>query len=230
MSGNQTERPLLSVVMIVKDEARGICKTLQSVLPAIDRFDILDTGSSDGTQKMIRDVMKGLPGGLVEEPFVDFSTSRNRALELAGQETVFTLMLSGDEILHDPLALRAFCESYRDHGNGAYDMRIQFGDSSYASARLARTDANWRYVGVTHEVLIKPGESPPSIEVPEAYIFHDRSARDPEGQRQRWEKDKELLERQFAEQPSDTRTAFYLAQTLECLGCPSSEFLGQMAA
>jgi len=54
--------------------------------------------------------------------------------------------------------------------------------------------------------------------VPSAFIFHDRSARDPEAQRRRWEKDKELLERQFAEQPEDTRTAFYLAQTLECLG------------
>ena len=46
----------------------------------------------------------------VSEPFVDFATSRNRVLELAGGEAVFVLMLSGDEVTP---SLRRCCRCRR---------------------------------------------------------------------------------------------------------------------
>lgn len=213
------ERPLLSLVMIVKNEASNIRETLESCLPAIDRYVILDTGSTDGTQDIIRDVFADLPGELHEEPFIDFGTSRNRVLDLAGTGSTFTLMLSGDETLQNPAALRAFCVEHADGGDGAYDVKIKYGETtSYASPRLARADAGWRYVGVTHEVLLKPGSPPPSIAVPDAQILHDLAGRNPDAQRRRWSLDKELLAAEVAKDPSDTRSTFYLAQSHECLG------------
>src|SRR3990167_5630563 len=107
-------RPLLCLTAIVKDEAHCIARTLESVRGVIDCFAILDTGSTDGTQAIVRNAPRGLPGALCEEPFVDFATSRNRALELAGTDPVFTLMVSADEVVVSPEALRVFLESRRE--------------------------------------------------------------------------------------------------------------------
>ena len=215
------DRPLLSLVMIVKNESRSIRAIADSVRGHIDRWTILDTGSTDGTQELIREAFKGIDGELLEEPFVDFATTRNRSLELAGEKSVFALMLSGDETLVNGAALRAFCEKHR-HGkgpaHGAYYVKVHFGSSIYDHARLTRTDAGWKYVGVTHEVIVKEKSPPPTIRVPDAYIVHDVSHRDPKAARNRWQLDLRLLSDEHRKNPRDTRTVFYLAQTHECLG------------
>src|SRR6185436_6221997 len=74
------DRPLLGLVMIVKDEATRINAVLASYRPYIDAWTILDTGSTDGTQDLVKRALEGIPGRLFEEPFVDFAASRNRAL------------------------------------------------------------------------------------------------------------------------------------------------------
>lgn len=210
--------PLLALVMIVKNEAKSIGATVASVRPWVDRYTILDTGSTDGTQGLIREAAAGLEGEVVEGPFVDFATTRNRALDEAGNKAVFTLMLSGDETLAGGAALRSFCEQHRDDPRGAYHVQIHFGSTRYDSARLARADGGWRYEGVTHEVLRKEGEGSPRERVPGAHIVHDLSERDPAAQRRRWQLDFRLLSAEHKRRPGDLRTLFYLGQTLECLG------------
>ena len=211
--------PLLELVMIIKDEARGIVQTLESVKPYLDRWTILDTGSTDGTQDLVRKALDGIPGQLHEEPFVDFGTTRSRVLELAGTASVFTLMLSGDEILVHGAVLRSFCEAQAAAPHGAYYVEVHFGDDHYDSARLATTAAGWRYAGATHEVLVKPGAGgAPSLRVPGTNIFHDISRRDRASAIRGWKRDLLLLSAAHQQNPRDTRSTFYLAQTLECLG------------
>lgn len=211
--------PLLSLVMIVKNESESIRETLLSCRPHIDRWTILDTGSTDGTPDIIRQTMAGMDGELHEEPFVDFATTRNRVLDLAEGKSVFTLMLSGDEYLREGQDLRAFCEARREESGGAYYVRIKFGSSLvYDSARIVRCGEPWRYKGVTHEVLVGPDPTVgPGARAELAHIHHDRGG-SPEGQRRRWELDKELLGQRLVEAPGDARAMFYLAQSLECLG------------
>jgi len=211
-------RPLISLVMIVKNEARGIRETLESAKPYVDRYCLVDTGSTDGTPEIMREAMAGVPGNLHLEPFVDFGTTRSRALDLAGVEPVFTLMLSGDETLHNGDALRTFCDQHRDGEEGAYFLPIHFGPQIYDSARLARADNRWRYVGSTHEVLRGPNGSAVQVRVPGPFIKHDLTHRDAKGQRGAWERDLDLLGNALRTDPSDTRATFYLAQTFECLG------------
>lgn len=212
--------PLLALVMIVKNEARSIEATIASVKPFVDRYTIVDTGSTDGTQDLVRRAFEGTPGELLEAPFVDFSTTRNVALEAAEGKSVFTLMLSGDETLAGGEVLRAFCERERQGTLGAYHVTVHYGgESHYASSRLARTKNRWRYTGVTHEVLHHPDEHPSLRRVPpEAFVVHDLSHRDPTKQRLRWLEDKRLLTADHARDPGNLRTVFYLAQTHECLG------------
>lgn len=112
-------RPLLGLVMIVKDEAHTLPATLLAIKPWIDVYYILDTGSTDGTQDAIRKTL-GPNGEVWEEPFIDYGRSRNRALEIAqntknlGGPPIFSLMLSADETVHNGEGLRRFCEEHRD--------------------------------------------------------------------------------------------------------------------
>ncbi len=85
--------------MIVKNEAAVIERCLRSVRPFIDAWAIADTGSSDGTQEIVRRVLQGIPGELIERPWVDFSTNRNQALELARRHGDYALIIDADEVL-----------------------------------------------------------------------------------------------------------------------------------
>lgn len=207
---------LLTLSMIVKDEEATIARTLRSVKPFIDRWVILDTGSTDKTREVIRHEMAGVPGELHDKPFVDFSTTRNEALDLAGTATEFIIWLDADDELENGKALRAFLAKERSAqgpDRDAYYMRIRMG-FTFDSARIVRARAGWRFRGVVHEVLTLPNHPPPAHRVPDASILHHPDANAVERSRKRWERDVGLLENALAENPNDTRSAFYLANTL----------------
>ena len=62
----------LCLNMIVKNESHVIKRCLDSVKPIIDYWVIFDTGSTDGTQRIIQEVLKDIPGQLHERPWVNF--------------------------------------------------------------------------------------------------------------------------------------------------------------
>ena len=66
-----SKRPSVTLCMIVKNEEHIICECLESIAPHIDRYDISDTGSTDGTIKVIKDFFedKGIPGEVHEIPW-----------------------------------------------------------------------------------------------------------------------------------------------------------------
>ena len=74
--------------MIVKNESKAIRKLLESVKNIIDYWVIFDTGSTDGTQDIIREFLQDIPGELHERPWVDFAHNRNEALVVAQEKAV----------------------------------------------------------------------------------------------------------------------------------------------
>ena len=206
------DRPLLGLVMIVKNEAKRIETVLASYRPYIDAWTILDTGSTDGTQDLIKRSFDGIPGALHEEPFVDFATSRNRALELHGTSTIFSIMPNGD-VLEGGAALVSFLEAHRRDLAGSYRVRISPGH--YYHPLVMRTGFGWRYKWRTHECAVGPNMGP---HIEGVTVFRDRGERTSEEWRQRWERDVVLLNQDREADPSDPRPHFYLGQTHECLG------------
>src|SRR6185437_6058415 len=87
--------------MIVRNEAHIITETLDAVAPYIDTWVIVDTGSADGTQDLIRTHMAhlGIPGELHERPWRDFGYNRTEALALARGHGDYIFVMDADDTI-----------------------------------------------------------------------------------------------------------------------------------
>lgn len=194
--------------MIVKDEVHCLERCLTSVLPLIDRWLIVDTGSTDGTQDLVRRVLADKPGELVERPWVDFATNRNEALRLVRDSELavagdYALFIDADDQLrHVPSSLSLTADGY--------SLVIEYGAIRYHRVALADLARPWRWEGVLHEYLALEDAqldvlSEPVIVVEKA----GNRSRDPD----LYVQDAALLERALEANPDDTRSLFYLAQS-----------------
>lgn len=144
----------LCLNMIVKNEAPVIRRCLESVLPIIDCWVIVDTGSTDGTQEVIRSFFRehGLPGELYEKPWKDFAYNRSEALALARSHAAYTLIIDADDTL-EVAASYELPELTAD----SYVLDIQDTNIRYQRMQVVRNALPWRYRGVLHEFLTCDG-------------------------------------------------------------------------
>ena len=207
---------------MVKNEARSIEQTLLSTKGHVDQILILDTGSTDDTVSIIQKVLDEhqLTGRIVFEPFIDYSTTRNRALALGDEcNCVFALMLSGDETLECGPEFRQFLETKRNSTSSfdeAFYINVSLG-CIYPSTRITRCKSGWIYHGATHEYMAKPYHPLPVHSAP-GLIVHDYSHQTPEQNRLKWRRDEKILLHEHKKDPNNARAVFYLAQTYRCLG------------
>ncbi|WP_315530215.1 glycosyltransferase [Delftia acidovorans] len=192
--------------MIVKNEAPVIARCLASVRPWVDYWVIVDTGSSDGTQDLVRQCMEGVPGSLHERPWVDFAHNRNEALELARPHGDYLLFIDADEQLRVP---EGFAWPALE-ADGCM-LSCHMAGTEYQRNALISTRVDWRWEGVLHEYLTAPAHQPwQMLAGPFIDVSHDGArARDP----QTYLRDIAVLEKAVREQPGNTRNVFYLAQS-----------------
>ena len=215
----------IELVMIVKNAGEVLRKTLRSVKPFIDRYTILDTGSIDGTIPLVREELLGVPGTLHEEPFVDFSISRNRAFELASGTCTFYLVLDDSYELHGGAELKTYLSS-----SHADSLSIRIGtlhhavlESYYYNVRLTRckpprgnaTSSDqqpaWRYVGKVHEHIPDPHTE---YITSDTIFINDLTDNDHMVRsRLRFRRDLPLLLEAHEEEPNNPRTLMYLCKT-----------------
>lgn len=201
--------------MIVKNERAVIGRCLDSVLPLIDTWVIVDTGSTDGTQAFIREKLQGVPGELFERPWVNFGKNRSEALELARDRADFLLLLDADEIIeHAALELDSLtADEY------LANFRLGPSDTTWYRTALIRSRLPWRYHGVVHEYLTcdvpHTRDKLPGLEL---RSFSD-GARN-EVPTAKYAADAQLLEAALREEPNDCRYSFYLAQSYRDSGDP----------
>ena len=203
----------ICVSMIVKDEAAVIERCLRSVRPHVHAWAIADTGSSDGTQEIIRRCMVDLPGELIERPWVDFATNRNETLELARKYGDYALIIDADEVLEADVGF-----SWGTLGDPGYLLEFVYGPTRYRRTALPRLDAGWRWEGVLHETLVRPQHTDlralPGLRI----RVHSDGSRSRQPPAEKYARDADVLRRALYAEPGNTRYAFYLAQSLRDAG------------
>ncbi|PYE13162.1 tetratricopeptide repeat-containing glycosyltransferase [Paraburkholderia silvatlantica] len=197
--------------MIVKNEAPVIARCLASVKPWIDHWMIVDTGSSDGTQDIVRKCMEGVTGELHERVWRDFAHNRNEALALAKPHGDYILFIDADETLEMDSDFRWPLLSA-----DGYQFRCKLGDWQYQRNALVAANEPWRWEGVLHEYLTQyRPHTWVGLPGPTIVVSRDGArARNPAT----YLRDIEVLERATSGEPDNCRYRFYLAQSYRDAG------------
>lgn len=218
--------------MIVKDESKVIARCLRSVKPLIDKWAIVDTGSTDDTQSVVETELAGIPGTYVVRPHprrtwydrlrnrghFDFSHYRNIALEVARWSRCdYSLLIDADETLK---VLPGFPVEWPELTDDRYCATFRVAEDGRVWHRtlLVKNSHPWRYIYPIHEALDSPDKNASAtliqgIEVPS---FSD-GARN-QDKRQKYLNDAAALRAAIKREPNEPRYWFYLGQSLASAG------------
>lgn len=201
--------------MIAKNEAQVIRETIRSLENEIARYIVCDTGSTDGTQDIVREEFRRIqvPGHVRQHKWKNFGHNRNLCLEdglkLIGSDCDFWLVLDADQ----PLVNKGLARLWQYKlPNDAYMIKEVSHGVSFQSTRIFRANGLWEFRGAIHE-FVRPkngtdyvpsyGAFPGNI----VYTLHDNiSTRD-------MEDDMRIMEQELLNDPDNTvKWHFHLAK------------------
>jgi len=197
--------------MIVRNEARVIERCLNSVKKFIDHWVIVDTGSADGTQGLIRQCLRNVPGELLERPWIDFAHNRSEALEFARGKSDYVFVIDADELL---VADDGFTLPQLTHD--AYYLKISSSPVTFWRAQLIRNMPGWLYESAVHEYLAGPLTA--TYERLHGLWIDSRNDGWRAAQPGVYQNDAEQLLRAQKEAPNDSRILFHLGQSYVAAG------------
>jgi glycosyltransferase involved in cell wall biosynthesis len=188
--------------MIVKNEASVIKRCLATIKPWIDTWVISDTGSTDGTQDIIREFMKDIPGELIETPWVDFAHNRNVALDRARDKADYSLFMDADGQFIPTEGFYGF-----DLTKECYSIHVTeptLFKSCSTAYFLLRNSSPIAWTGVLHEYL--SGPNGPNIDS-DNFLGGTMLSIKQDGNRSK------VLEEALLKEPQNSRYMFYLGQS-----------------
>jgi glycosyltransferase involved in cell wall biosynthesis len=198
----------IALTMIVRDEQDTIGPCLDTAKPLIDHWTICDTGSTDDTKQVIRDVLANIPGELHDVEWRDFGHNRTDALARARGTADYLLMLDADMRIDQRAPMPELdADEYLLRSTGTFEFTLPL---------LLKADRAWEYRGAAHAYLaVDDGQPVISRELEQLRIIDTR-----EGgvRRDKLWRDLRLLVQELEEKPDDPRATFYLAQTYRDLG------------
>jgi glycosyltransferase involved in cell wall biosynthesis len=196
--------------MIVKNEARVIRRCLESVRPFIHHWIIVDTGSTDGTQDIIKNHLFDLPGELYERPWKNFGHNRTEGLELARGKADYILIMDADEVLEVPEGF-VMPELESEQYMLVHRHRSST-ETSWELGTLVNAALPWRYEGVLHEhIACDESHRRTPLRGPIVWGYFD-SARNADPKK-KYANDARTLEAALKDEPNNARYVFYLAQS-----------------
>ncbi len=200
--------------MIVKNETHIIHECLDSISPHIDYWVIVDTGSTDGTQELIKKYFaeKGIPGELHQRPWVDFGHNRSEALALCDGKADYAWMIDAD----DRIVGNFVYPNGKNLTLDGYALKCGRDQCIWWRNQIFKTGIGWKYVGILHEYAHCDKQPLHQMKIDGNYHLEARTI----GHRnvnvtpvEKYSKDAILLEKALETDPNNTRYQFYLAQS-----------------
>lgn len=198
--------------MMVKDEAHIIASSLRAVLPYVDSWCIVDTGSTDGTQAIVREVMADLPGELYERPWENFAHNRQVCFDLAAEWGEYVLVLDADDVWTPGEAF-----AWPDLNQDGYHLTIQQEETTWQRLQVLRTEAAWKYHDPVHAIPLMPGGTRGQIDGVRIVVEHT-GARWNQPVKEKYRRDADLYLEALKDDPENPRYWFYLAQSYKDCG------------
>ena len=150
----------LALNFICKNESHVIEKMLESAKDVVDLIVVNDTGSTDGTQQIIKNFGEkhGIPTYVFERPFDDFEKSRNHAMEKL-RDVV-------KELEWDPSKVHGFwfdCDETlvfdskfdkNQFTKDLYMINAYIGNMKYTRNTFFKVSLPFRWYGPVHEFIV----------------------------------------------------------------------------
>ena len=206
-------QPTICLNMIVRNEAHVVHEVLDCVAPYISSWVIVDTGSEDGTQDIIRKHMAdlGIPGELHERPWKHFGHNRSEALDLAAGHADYIWVIDADDLV-------VGTPDFSQLTAGSYTVRYGHPEGfTYWRQQIFRDGLPWRYEGVVHE-FVACDEPYENQRLQGDYYIESRRLGGRNLDPQKYARDRDLLLAELERDPEDSRSVFYLAQSYFDLG------------
>ncbi len=197
--------PTIVSTTLAGNSADVVADALRSVAEWVDWCLLIDTGVSDETIDVAREIA-GEKLLVREFPWrEDFAAARNFALEAAAELGAdWAMTLDTDErIALNGVDIRAALAA-----TTADSLHVEKSGGSYGKERLFRLSTRGHWVGPTHEAYIQRGRSAtlPGVRFDELGKTHEQY-------RQKAERDITILARHTAEHPDDPRWFYYLGDS-----------------
>ncbi|MEX0717774.1 MAG: glycosyltransferase [Planctomycetaceae bacterium] len=207
----------LSLCMIVRDNEGTIRPCLESIRPWVDEMVVVDTGSSDRTPEICRE----LGARVFEFPWCDdFAAARNASLAPARGEWIF--WMDSDDTMTPECGRRLRELALGTHSSQVlgYVMQVHCPGADADDltvvdhVKLFRNRPDLRFEGRIHEQILPAiRRTDGEVAWSSVHVVHSGSDHSPEGRRRKLERDFRLLELELAEKPEHTFVLFNLGMT-----------------
>lgn len=209
----------IAFLIMLKNEENHIIPTLESGKKICREYFYLDTGSTDNTERVVKDWCKKNNKKLYmfSQSFVDFSTNRNHLLEeFVNKSTCFyALLFDAGDILFGEENVIPYIKTHPNFDRYEILMRwfdIEEKSIIYYASRLISKSNKIEYRGRIHETLY----SKQGVEITDHIcdnsfgLFQDRRN---ENSKERYLKDIEILKKDVEQDENNTRARYYLANS-----------------
>jgi glycosyltransferase involved in cell wall biosynthesis len=141
----------LAISQIVKNEAHVIERMLNSIKSIIDCAVFVDTGSTDGTQDIIKKwgENNNIPCFVYEKAFDNFENCRNYAMQMVKDKSDYAFWLDADETIE-------VHPNFDKHklDKDLYMFNTYIGNMKYTRNECWNTNKNFRWYGPVHEFIV----------------------------------------------------------------------------
>ena len=216
----------IGVGMIVKNEERDLPRALNSISRFADRIAIVDTGSTDGTERVVKEFCETTGRTLGREltyrtytdassledgdlKLYDFSKARNQYVEELERDCDWILWMDADDEMASKANLRALAALPADAFEFGIVDNFEKPGTRFNHMRFWRVGFNVRYEGACHEYpTASPEMRRENSRIDIRHHWDEKPAGEPSTSR-----NLRILQREYEGGNRKSRTLFYLANS-----------------